>query len=440
MRGYVEQAHFDQSIISGWAFDADAALTDSLIATCKFDGILIGQSKLLGTRDDLRDRVSKSENLVFKIQLSQPISSIDLISQRVVVEIKSATTDQILPLTAALTLQLVRMGTPAYDWPKPPLGFDTVSETVLPHSANGAQQGNLAPVMIPVGLESHDKSARIGRNGHLFLTGGTNGVESLYGDNAPDLTREKTEEWLKLFNRRQDESASRGITFRQCIIPEKLTVLNELAPFPVLGPTPLLQGLETALDTTDFYVSGVQAFTNWVGPDDAFLKADSHLSPTGAQVMFANLASKLNPSMIDLINSLKMDSRRFEMGDLSQRFYRLPIYSEYIEPGTSQIAQHTKGLIQTENRISPTKHVGSRFSWRNDDAIDPRKVIVFGNSFFGPGNRSRELSWWGKLFFREFHFVWNPEIDWNIVDHVRPDVIIGQTIERYLLVVPKLGC
>ncbi|WP_449373266.1 alginate O-acetyltransferase AlgX-related protein [Arthrobacter psychrolactophilus] len=437
MRGYVEQAHFDESVITGWAFDPETAQTDSLIATCKFDGNIIGQAQFSGTRADLRNRVSKSDNLLFKIHLSQPVNSIDIISQRIVVEIKSATTYQILPLTAALTLQLVRMGTPEYDWPKPPLGFDSVPGTVLPHSANGAQQGNLTPVMIPIGLESHDKSAKIGRDGHLFLTGGTNGVESLYSDNPPELTREKTEEWLELFNRRRNESARRGIQFLQCIIPEKLTVLNEMAPFPVLGPTPLLQGLETALRPSDFYVSGVQAFTNWARPDGQFLKADSHLSPTGAQVMFANLASKLNTSMIDSITSIKMDNPRFEMGDLSRRFYRLPIYGGYKEPDTSQIARHTEKLIQTENSESATKHIGSRFSWRNDSAQDPRKVIVFGNSFFGPGKRPIELSWWGKTFFREFHFVWSPEIDWDIVDRVRPDVIIGQTIERFLPAVPK---
>lgn len=437
MRGYVEQAHIDQSIISGWAFDPENAPTDSLTATCKFDGIIIGQSQLQGTRDDLYSRVSRSENLLFKIQLSQLISSMDLLSQRVVVEVRSATADKILPLTTTLTLQLIRMGTPAYDLQKPAKASDTDSGKVMPHSAKGARQGNLAPVMIPVGLESEDKSARVGRNGHLFLTGGTNGVESLYEDNSPDLTRKKTEEWLKLFKTRQDEAISRGIEFLQCVIPEKLTVLNEKAPFPVLGPTPLLQRLEAALGSSDFYISALRAFANWDRPDDAFLKADSHLSPTGAQIMFANIAEKINPSLINLIDAFKMDCCRFEMGDLSTRFYRLPIYNEYIEPSPSQTVQHTKSLIQTENYTSLTKHIGSRSSWRNDGAIDSRKIIVFGNSFFGHGTMSRELSWWGRMFFREFHFVWNPDIDWNIVDRVEPDIIIGQTIERFLPVVPN---
>lgn len=437
MRGFVEQVAFDQDIISGWAFDPETTLSESLIVTCKFDGIVIGQSQLIGTRDDLRNRVSKSENLLFKIQLSQPINPIDLISQRVVVGVQSATANQILPLTTALTLQLIRMDTPAYVWPNPSTASANDSGTVLPHSADRARQGDLAPVMLPVGLESVDKSARVGHNGHLFLTGGTNGVESLYKDNSPEFTREKTEAWLGLFNTRREESSSRGIKFLQCIIPEKLTVLSKMAPFPVPSPTPLLQQIESALESSDFYISGVRTLDKWDKPDDAFLKTDSHFSPSGAQVMFGKLASKIDPSMAEIVNSLEMDSRRFEMGDLSRRFYGLPIYGEYIEPGTSQIAKHTKSLVQTENFVSPTKHVGSRCSWRNDGAIDPRKIIVFGNSFFGPGKRSKELSWWAKMFFREFHFVWNPEIDWNIVDRVRPDVIIGQTIERYLPVVPK---
>ncbi|WP_186759431.1 hypothetical protein [Arthrobacter alpinus] len=437
MRGYVEQAYFDQDVISGWAFDPESTSPGSLIATCKFDGTIIGQSQVMGTRNDLHSRVSESDNMLFKIQLSQPISSIDLISQRVVVEVKSDTADQVLPLTATLTLQLIRMDNPGFDWPKNSTKPHKDSGTVIPHSVNGARRGNLAPVMLPVGLESEDKSSRIGHNGHLFLTGGSNGVESLYTENSPESTRENADAWLGVFKTRRDESSNRGIKFLQCIIPEKLTVLKNMAPFTVSGPTPLLQQIETALEPCDFYISGIQAFADWNRPDDAFLKTDSHFSPTGAQVMFAHLVASLNPPMMEFVNTVQMNIQKFEMGDLSRRFYQLPIYSEYIEPSANQFSQYTKDLVQKEKYASPTKHIGSRFSWLNEGAIDSRRILVFGNSFFGPGNISRELSWWGKMFFKEFHFLWHPEIDWDLVDRIQPDVIIGQTIERFLPIVPK---
>ncbi|MDE8670739.1 hypothetical protein PY310_19380, partial [Pseudarthrobacter sp. H3Y2-7] len=39
--------------------------------------------------------------------------------------------------------------------------------------------------------------------------------------------------------------------------------------------------------------------------------------------------------------------------------------------------------------------------------------------------------------FREFNMVWSPSVDWSIVDELQPDILIGQSIERFLASVPN---
>jgi hypothetical protein len=63
---------------------------------------------------------------------------------------------------------------------------------------------------------------------------------------------------------------------------------------------------------------------------------------------------------------------------------------------------------------------------------------VFGNSFFHNGNLPNQLSWWAKHFFAELTFVWDPALDWSVVDEVRPDIVVAQTVERFLHRVPAV--
>ena len=50
----------------------------------------------------------------------------------------------------------------------------------------------------------------------------------------------------------------------------------------------------------------------------------------------------------------------------------------------------------------------------------------------GDDNQS-SLSYWLAGWFEEFHFVFSPDLDQDYVDRINPDVVICQTIERFLL-------
>ncbi len=296
--------------------------------------------------------------------------------------------------------------------------------------------GNMSPVLLPAGLPSGDRSAAIGLRGHLFLTGGTNSLLSLYEKPGDDALDAQADRWVELFGQRQERCATRSIGYQQTIIPEKLTVLRADAPLQIDGPSPLFQALENRLQNAEFYVSGLDPFEQWNSDDDPFLMTDTHLSASGAQAVFANLMSRIEPGLVPVIDAVRMDRVRYAPGDLTGRF-GLPVYSRIIEPSEARVSAYSRGLTMVENYYPSTNRFqGRRFRWVNSTAPSALKVLAFGNSFFGTGDFAGYLSWWGKHFFREFHFHWGADFEWDLVDELRPDIVVGQTVERFLTRVP----
>ena len=82
-------------------------------------------------------------------------------------------------------------------------------------------------------------------------------------------------------------------------------------------------------------------------------------------------------------------------------------------------------------------HIGTKFVWKNAAAPFDLKVVAFANSFFERGGTARSLSWWCCRAFREFHFIWSPDLDMGYVREVAPDWVICQTIERFLPRTPQ---
>ncbi|KIP93370.1 hypothetical protein RU09_06035 [Microbacterium sp. MEJ108Y] len=286
-------------------------------------------------------------------------------------------------------------------------------------------------MLMPAGLPSMDGSAVTGLRGHLFLTGGTNSLVSLYDEPVDDALLSRVDRWMDVLALRVEGCEARGARFVQTIVPEKLTVLRDDAPFDIAGPTPVLQEIENRLRDADFYVSGLAPFEQWNNVDDPFLTTDTHFSAVGAQRMFSALAAQIDPQLVPLVDAVRMYQFRYAVGDLTGRF-GLPVYSRIVEPSDDELAAYAGGITMIEKYLPAVGVRGRRFGWTNSTAPSPLKVLVFGNSFFQSGDFAGQLSWWGKHLFSEFHFLWGPNLDWNLVDQLKPDVVVGQTVERFL--------
>jgi alginate O-acetyltransferase complex protein AlgJ len=78
--------------------------------------------------------------------------------------------------------------------------------------------------------------------------------------------------------------------------------------------------------------------------------------------------------------------------------------------------------------------------FRNDDASDQRKVVVFGDSYGFGDDAYQGLSWFLAQVFCEVHFVWVPcGWDPDYVDSVGAELVVCQTAERFIGRVPQVS-
>jgi len=99
-----------------------------------------------------------------------------------------------------------------------------------------------------------------------------------------------------------------------------------------------------------------------------------------------------------------------------------------------------KGTVMTPELLTENipKHgnKGTVRVYRNLKAPFDKKIICFVNSFFWQFFNSYGLSWWLSRLFREYHFVWSPEIDFDYIERNTPEIVLGLAIERFMHKVP----
>lgn len=281
------------------------------------------------------------------------------------------------------------------------------------------------------GAASFDGDAVIGRNGHLFLGAGSNKVSELYQRDYPG----KATQWANLFRARLDALNEVGIPFRQIVIPEKSSVLPQLCPFPASRPSSVFMELQEEVSRAGVSDRVLFPFLDRpVGDSDDFARVDSHLSTAGCRRLLAEVIEACGLSCPRLVETSK---RILLKGDLGGKFHG--DWKESVEVAQSLSCGNSvlvPTLVREGNPVGGG-HKGIERIWICDDAPIKLRVVAFANSFFERGVLSTQLSWWFARIFKEFHFIWSPALPMAYVKQVRPDLVVCQTIERFLRVVPE---
>lgn len=330
---------------------------------------------------------------------------------------------------------------------------------VQPLAPAASSSDDLSSILVPVGLKSQDGSVVVGRDGYLFLFSGSNEVAALYAKSpeSPEVVA-TSERWHALVKARRERLAARGMAFLQVIVPEKSTVLPHLA-IPELGPmTPVLQKIDGfaggGASQSDPFSTAYHPITPALRElarqtRPAFMRTDSHLSPYGAIAVCAcclQQMKELLPAESRVIDEigLKLDrihpngQVRLLSGDIAKRVLGTPIYEVAEQLDLHEFDDFGKSIKEKILKTPENgEHNGTHIVWNNPDAPIKIKIVAFANSFFERGASERGISWWFKHIFSEFHFIWSPEIDYNILDLYHPDLVVCQTIERFLMNVPK---
>lgn len=307
----------------------------------------------------------------------------------------------------------------------------------------------LSALHFPVGLRSADGAVVLGRDGHLFLLAGSNGEAARLGNDPVERDR-LVAAWLRLIEARRARCAEAGLRFLQLIVPEKGSLVPDLLPESLRkragGPSPFLLALEAAVAERPALaactVSGLAAMRAACRalrdhPAALVRRLDSHPSPLGLHALARAVLDRLGEDPPDL--GRRFLRPRLGDGDLRVHFIAEPCFEE-VPQAPDRALQRFGAAFEIVERYLPEGggHVGRREACRAAGAPSPKRLLAFGNSVLGSAEAGQNLlSGWLARWFASYHFRWQPELDWSAVEALRPDIVLCQTVERFMARVPE---
>jgi hypothetical protein len=286
----------------------------------------------------------------------------------------------------------------------------------------------------PAGSISPDGVAIVGRDGHLFLYGGSNNNLAMYRGEigmAPDWSAQ----WRELVDRRLTHARAAGRAVCCLVVPDKLSVYADLFPQDLEsgGPRPVIRLLKEASLPLLY---PCQALRDARNEGDTYMMTDSHLTARGnrllAQTTIAALGAR--PELLEGVSTTQ--EQQLMSGDLGQHFT-----PHIVEVGQrlSAASRSTMVFDNWPEVLGQGGHIGTRRVFRREDAPDARTVVVFGDSYAFGDDAYPGLSWFLAQAFREVHFVWVP-FGWDpdYLDRVGAELVVCQTAERFIARVPRL--
>jgi hypothetical protein len=303
----------------------------------------------------------------------------------------------------------------------------------LRHTVVNVFHPDLAPWGLQPGTRSADDIAIVGREGWLFLCGGTNAnLDQFVG--AVETKSSWLVEWQEVLRRRAEESRSLGVASTTLVVPDKLAVYEEHYPEPLekLGPRPV----ERLLAAADLGIAyPLEELRTAAGSGvETYIPTDTHLTFRGNELLFNAVAAALEVESPPDLSELQMRSYPVA-GDLGGKF-EPEVVSIVGEPGSLHEAR-----IVEDNReeiAAVDGHIGTRRVFVNERAPDPRVAVVFGDSFGFGAAHYQGVSWFMAQAFREVHFIWVP-FGWDpaYVERVGAEAVLVQGAERFVARVPR---
>ena len=283
----------------------------------------------------------------------------------------------------------------------------------------------------------HRELVHEGRDGWLFLIGGSNGVLEQY---RATLARWwLLRGWRRLIEARRARAQALGIRYLHVIVPEKLSVYDDRtrdldydprrSPARALGRR--LIGNPAFVDL----LAPLRAARD--GPAPLYYRTDTHWTYEGCLLAYRTLmraCGAVPPAGLDARQRYEVTSVR-DLGEkLPGRPVETAIHGKIDYDARRVYASPLVEAYEAAGRAIDL-HVGAHVRYRNESPeADPRTVVLFGDSYahFTP----IMLTGLVAETFREVHFIWSSSIDWNYVAAVKPDLLLFEIAERFLVRLP----
>ncbi|MGB5636026.1 MAG: hypothetical protein WBM86_25055 [Waterburya sp.] len=283
-----------------------------------------------------------------------------------------------------------------------------------------------------VGQISPDKSAIVGKQGWIYISSGTNHLME-YHIGQRRLPLLKINQWEQLLADRIKWHNSQKIKYQHIFIPNKIAVYPEYYPYhlDIKGNRPILQLQQKC---RQLFTYPLDIFFRYKNYFRLYEKQDCHWSFWGCYFTYKLLCQKFeiapNAELLDFPIEIVQ-----EKGDLGGKFG--------LTEKTLQTNLKFNSRIIHDNRVINHCNQGSIRVLKNT-SISYGKMIIFGDSFSNPGkpnytSQNRLIARLSSLFaetLNEVHFVWTPWIDYDYIEQEKPDFVLTEIAERFLVRVP----
>lgn len=282
----------------------------------------------------------------------------------------------------------------------------------------------------------------IGRNGWLFLVGGSNNVLDQYRKDA--FPPQHFRAWRRLLEDRVRRARGVGARYFHVAVPEKLSILADrsyVSVDPDLAPSlALRRWLRNSLAWGSL-VDLIAPFRSQPNRESLYLQTDSHWSLPGCYRAYLTLCTRMGVRpRVHLVPA--KPAIVLLSGDLGTKFlvHRNEVVPAWTYPRTAE-RLHVNAYLQRilTERGATGGGVGTRAVFRNDTpGIDPRRIILCGDSFAHHAFLPHVGALTAMLAetFREVHFFWATTVDWSYAAELRPDFILTEIAERFMVTLP----
>ncbi len=285
----------------------------------------------------------------------------------------------------------------------------------------------------------------VGRDGWLFLTGGTNSVLAQYGE--PGVPRATLWRWRRILEARVRRCAGLGTRYAHVVAPEKLTICPQscdgLAYDPERAPVLRLERWLRLSPARRHWIDLVRPFRARAAEVPLYCRTDSHWTFAGYRLAYGEICRHLGLAPRQDILQRRIGAPAPYAGDLGVKFD--PIRSETVESCLFETAArriHANGLVtafEAEGR-GQAAHIGAHVVYRNDAReADPRRLVLFADSY-GHHTAAPHTGSLTPLLadtFREVHVLWSTSVDWGYIARVKPDFVVAEIAERFMIELPQ---
>ena len=276
-----------------------------------------------------------------------------------------------------------------------------------------------------------------GEDGWLFLVGGSNKAASNYDRVTGETPDAKIAEWRKILEQRRGRCALMGVRYIHCVIPDKLTVYGDKLR-PPIDPalSPLARLLEASAESPAAPLDLITPLRTERETQALYWRTDTHLTPEGCLVIYRELCRAAGWTSVD--NLLERPFERVAAFlDLGGKLHppRLEDFRSYCYTRDARrIWTNAIVKVMEDPVYQQAVHVGGRARFRNEGAANRGRVLIFGDSYAGPGPNG--LTAMLAETISDVEFVWSTAIDWSLVRRSNPDVLIAEIAERFMTLTP----